>query len=59
MGSQVGPTQQTTCALTRLPRKHKIREEKTWIKNENAKTYSQNSYDDFYDINIKTLCFVG
>ena len=37
--AQVGPTQQTTCALTRLPRKHQIKE-KTWIKNENIKTYS-------------------
>ena len=33
-GSQVGPTRQTTCALTRLPHKHQIREAKTWIENE-------------------------
>ena len=25
----------------------------------NVKIYSQNNYDDFYDINIKTSYFVG
>ena len=45
--------------ITHSLNKHQIREAKTWKKMMNVKIYSQNNYDDFYDINIKMSYFVG